>query len=92
MAKRDYTPDECIKVIGQVIATQRERGYKAGWVRHEMEHRADEAERRGGSFYLCGTSPRDLSFKAYYIATGEHTIDDVRESLESYWEMMKEAM
>jgi hypothetical protein len=88
--KKRYTPDEIIKVASEILNKQQKSGYKPGWTRHEMERRAEKAERNNGSFFLCDTNPRDLGWQVYYIATGKQTIDDLQAALNDKYEMMRE--
>lgn len=85
MDKRQYTPEEIIKVVTQVVATQKERNYKVGWVRYEM-HREVVGARREGSFNSCKTNAEKLGWAAYRVAKGERTLADVREVLERSWQ------
>lgn len=92
MTKKDYTPEEIIQVIEQIIEIQIAKGYKTGWVYHEMTKRAEKAEANGGSFYGCGMNSDDLAKYAHYIARGDNNIEDFAEMLKAEWEMYQEAV
>lgn len=91
MAKQ-FTPNEVMKVANEILKTQRERGYKAGWVRHEMERRADKVEARLWAYSISGKSPgSELGWQLYYVAAGEQSKADMLKTLEFNYEAYNRA-
>ena len=69
-----FTPEQVMKTIDSVIATQRKSGYKSGWVAFEMKRRCDDASARLSAYSQACKS--ELPGLAMEIVNGEIARDE----------------
>ena len=81
--KQVARPRQIIEKIETLIATQRAKGYKPGWVYYQMQAAQERAEAKGLSFYCY----RELDSRALGVAKGEENLEELREAWECDYEM-----
>ena len=81
--KQVAKPQQITDKIEALIATQKSRGYKPGWVYHQMQIAQEKAEGKGLSFYCY----RGLASRALGVAKGEETLEELREVWNDDYEM-----
>ena len=81
--KQVAKPQQITDKIEALIATQQAKGYKTGWVYHQMEVVQAKAEAKGLSFYPY----REISSRALSVAKGEETLGELRKTWDDEYEM-----
>jgi len=79
---KQIRPEQIIQRIEKLVLMQRQRGYKAGWVFHQMEDKVEANWK-----HLCiAYDATDLAHQAYYVASGKSTIEELSQYLEVMYE------
>lgn len=85
MAKQ-IRPQQITERVAQIVATQQERGYKTGWVYHQMDKKVEKMWK-----HLCHAyDARSIPSHACEVAKGNITIDDLIELYSDNWEIYNE--
>lgn len=81
--KQVATPQQITDKVKALVAIQKAKGYKPGWVYHQMQAAQEEAEAKGLSFYCYD----ELDSRALEVAKGEETLEALQEAWEGDYEM-----
>lgn len=82
MAKQ-IRPQQVTDRLGKIIQRQQQRGYKPGWVYHQMDKKVEQNWKHLCHAYDAG----QLASHALSIAKGKETLAEVEELLKDSWEI-----